>query len=206
MTTQDRDPGKIAQGFPSRAQGIMASLRDFHLSVTEGYDPAKDPTYVANNPESEAAMRAEANSGKTSRRSPTRPSAATRQSLTGVRENIGQQGWMEAPTALPHFCFPPDVYPSGCGEGSQWRCRCDAVWRAAGLTWEEYPRTPTRTEALLKPERWFYVGGGQLPEAEYQYQEGFYDWRPLGPYYMKLYRAMLDALQGKASQDWREMG
>lgn len=207
MTSQNpRDPGKIAGAFPSRAQGIMANLRDFHQSVMQ------EEAYAANNPESEAAMRAEANRGKTSGRSPSRVSASQRQQLTGVTERLDQQGWMEAPMALPHLCFPPDTYPAGCGPTSQWRCRCGAIWMARGIAWDEYPVTPTRTEQLLKPERWFYISGGQLTEEDYQAQEGFYDWRPLGPYYVKLYRAMIDnqiliaGMGSKAPVTWEELG
>lgn len=197
MTQENpRDPGKIAQGFPSRAQSNMQNLRDFHQSVMA-------EEYVANNPESEAAFRAVASGGKTSERSPARPSAAQRQSLTGVRENTSQQGWHSA-VAMPHLCFPPDQYPQGSGPGSRWVCRCDAVWEAHGVAWVEYPVTPKRLE-LLQPERWFYISGGQRGPEEYKAQAGLYDWRPLGPYYVKLYRAILDALQGKPSQDWRDM-
>jgi len=216
MTSQDRDPGKIAKAFPSRAQGLMQNLRDFHLSVMQesSYDPAHDPTFVANNPESEAAMRAEANRGKTSGRSPGRPSAATRQSLTGVIEHVATQGWTSA-EAMPHLCFPPDQYPQGSGPGSQWTCRCDAVWVADGIAWDDYPVTPKRLE-LLKPERWHYVGGGQLVAEDYRAQEGLYDWRPLGPYYAKLYRAMIDNQHAYGGRpefvrlqnpvDWRDLG
>lgn len=219
--TSPRDPGKIAGAFPSRAQGLMANLRGFHEQVmaldpgsTQGvamYDPAKDPTYVANNPHSEAAMRVAANGGKTSRPSPARSSGATRSQLTGVTERTSRQGWTEA-HALPHLCFPPDQYPQGVGPGSLWNCRCDAVWRSDGIAWDEYPTEPARNTTPLKPERWFYQEGGQLAPEDYAAQEGLYDWRPLGPYYVKLYRAMLDnqvaTMEGRMrdTTGWRELG
>jgi hypothetical protein len=194
MTQENpRDPGKIAGAFPSRAQGIMANLHNFNEKVkklNQQYPPT-DKTFVDNNPHSEAAMRAEASSGKTSRRSPYRPSAAQRQQLTGVKENCEAQGWVRA-VAMGHLCFPPEQYPQECGPGSLWNCRCDAVWRAEGVMWEEYPTDPSRTAQPLGPERWFYQEGGQLDEEDYRAQEGLYDWRPLGPYYVKLYRAMID--------------
>jgi hypothetical protein len=197
MTSRDRDPGKIAGAFPSRAKGIMQNLGYFHDQVMSTARP--DP-----HAESEAAMRAEANK-KTSPRSPSRPSAATRAELTGVRERLSVQAWSSA-EAMPHLCFPPDQYPQGVGPGSQWTCRCDAVWVADGIAWVEYPTEPSRTSTPLAPERWFYVEGGQLAPEDYRAQEGLYDWRPLGPYYVKLYRAMLDTLQGKGDVDWRDMG
>lgn len=195
MTQQNpRDPGKIASAFPSRSEGIMANLKAFDKEVRATVEHEQNK---AN------ALAAEGSSGKTSRRSPSRPSAATRQQLTGVKENTDVQGWFNA-VSMPHLCFPPNQYPQGAGPGSLWCCRCDAVWRAEGIAWEEYPTTPKRLE-LLKPERWFYIEGGQRPEADYRAQEGLYDWRPLGPYYVKLYRAMLDTLQGKGDADWRDM-
>lgn len=157
------------------------------------------------------ALAAEASGGKTSRPSPGRPSAATRQSLTGVTEKMHQQGWVN-PVAMPHLCFPPDQYPQQTGPGSRWICRCDAVWEAEGIAWDEYPTTPKRLE-LLKPERWHYLKGtGQLDDKSYLDQEGLYDWRPLGPYYVKLYRAMIDnqlaALEGRTRDGftWQELG
>jgi hypothetical protein len=221
MTQENpRDPGKIGGAFPSRAGRIMANLRGFHEQVmTTNLSPeeiSRRQTYADNNPESEAAMHVAASGGRTSGRSPVRPSAAMRSQLTGVTENLNQQGWMEAPTALPHLCFPPDTYPKACGPGSQWRCRCGAVWVSSGIMWSEYPQTPTRTEENLGPERWHYVKGGQLAEDDYRVQEGLYDWRPLGPYYVKLYRAMIDNQlsamgegprgESTAPTDWRDLG
>ena len=150
-------------------------------------------------------LAAEGTSGKTSRRSPSRVSGAMRQRLTGVRENTDQQGWSEAPTALGHLCFPPDQYPSGVGPGSCWTCRCGAVWVASGLAWDEYPTDPTRTAQPLKPERWHYVEGGQLNAMEYKKQEDLYDWRPLGPYFVKLARILLDSVQGRENRNWRDL-
>lgn len=176
---------------PTRSQRIMQNLQGFHDSVV--------------------TSAAEARAGKTSRHSPFRASAATRQQLTGVRENVDAQGWTSA-EALPHLCFPPDQYPSGVGPESTWTCRCGAVWRANGIAWDEYPTDPTRTAQPLKPESWRYVEGGQLPAVDYEKQEPLYDWRPLGPYYVKLYRAMIDnqvaTMEGRMrdTTDWRELG
>lgn len=186
MTSRDRDPGKIAQAFIPEA---LLRRRN----------------YAANNPHSEAALRAEASRGRTSSPSPSRVSGARRRQLTGVTERFSQQGWAELPTALPHLCFPPDQYPQGIGPGSRWLCRCDAVWVSDGIAWDEYPTEPARTSTPLKPERWHYVGGGQLSDEDYLAQEALYDWRPLGPYCVRLYRAMIDNQLGKFTS-WEELG
>lgn len=202
MTSQDRDPGKIAKAFPSRAQNMMASLRGFDSVVRAA---AEQELQKANE------LAAEGSARKTSSRSPSRPSAAMRSQLTGVTERNNRQGWTSA-ESMPHLCFPPDQYPQGAGPGSQWNCRCDAVWVADGIAWEEYPIDPSRSAQPLKPERWFYVEGGQLPAEEYRAQEDLYDWRPLGPYFVKLLRAMIDnqvaAMEGRMrdTTTWQELG
>lgn len=179
-----RDDQQAAYGRTSRARQIILRAQDFHRGVL--------------------ATAAEASSGKTSPPSPARSSAATRRSRTGVTEDLDQQGWTRG-VSLPHLCLPPQRYPEGCGPGSQWQCRCGAVWVADGLAWDDYPTSPSRREGQFNPERWLYQGGGQLTPEQYEQQAGYYDWRPLGPYYVKLYRAMLDALQGNPSEDWRDM-
>lgn len=188
---------------PTRAQRIMMGLQTFHEQV------------MASAAESQRGVRtalaAEGSGGKTSPRSPSRLSGAQRQRLTGVTEKLDVQGWTTA-VVLPHLCFPPDQYPSGMGPGSVWTCRCEAAWVAEGVAWDEYPTDPTRTAQPLKPEQWFYVAGGQLPEKDYRAQEPFYDWRPLGPYYVKLYRAFIDnqlnamGMSTKAPVTWEELG
>lgn len=200
-----RDPGRIEKAFPSRARNIMSKLQEFDAAVRSSvtYNPAEA--------ERRNALAAEGSVTNRSRRSPSRPSAATRQSLTGVAERPDIQGWTSA-EAMPHLCFPPDQYPQGVGPGSQWTCRCSAVWVADGIAWDEYPTDPSRSAQPLKPERWHYAHGGQPDVVDYQYQEGLYDWRPLGPYYVRLYRAMIDnqlqamGMTAKAPVTWEELG
>lgn len=169
---------------PTRSQRIMEGLQNFHEKV------------MASAAESQRGVRtvlaAEGSSGRTSPRSPRRVPGSQREHLTGVRELFDQQGWVDPAVSMPHLCFPPDQYPSGCGPESSWRCRCGALWRANGISWDEYPRDPSRSAQPLKPELWKYVEDGQLPPDDYLAQEPLYDWRPLGPYYVKLYRAMID--------------
>lgn len=205
-----RDPGKIARAFPSRAQGIMASLKGFDAMVRATVAPTAMAAARDQAQEQSNAVAAEGSSGKTSRRSLSRMPSGLREQLTGVREDTLIQGWGPEVTALAHLCFPPDQYPSGVGPGSQWLCRCRAVWRAEGIAWDAYPTDPSRTAQPLKPEQWFYVEGGQLPAEDYRAQENLYDWRPLGPYYVRLYRAMIDnqlaALGERQPVTWEELG
>lgn len=129
---------------------------------------------------------------KTSQPSHSRASAALRMRLTGVRENVEVQGWTSA-VALPHFCWPPDQYPDGCGPGSRWTCRCGAVWEAQGaMLASHHPTSPSRSEAKYMPEQWFYLSGGNADETLYRHQEPYYDWRPLGPYFVRLARGIID--------------
>jgi hypothetical protein len=196
-----RDPGKIEKAFPSRAKELMNSLLAFDQEVLGGrYDLA-----------------AEAGGGSRSEPSPARSSAANRRHLTGVTENNHQQGWVSPAVAMPHLCFPPQRYPEGAGPGSRWLCRCDAVWEARGIAWdaEAYPQSPSRREAQLGPERWQYIDGGQLSPEEYRAQEPLWDWRPLGPYFVNLARALIDnqhaygqyhSENGKKPVTWEELG
>lgn len=120
------------------------------------------------------------------------------------------QGWFH-PVAREHFCFPPVAYPQPAssddqpvGEGSHWRCRCGAEWVAHGqMVLGDHPVGVGRNDYTLGVERWFYLGGGRLGKEEYlRHQDSMYDFRPLGPYYVRLLRTLITAAGG----DWRDAG
>jgi hypothetical protein len=131
-----------------------------------------------------------------------------RDALTGVLTDPSRQGWTSA-TAHPHLCLPPRQYPQNCGPGSEWTCRCGAVWESSGIACDPdtdaYGVSPDRNDTTLSVEQWFYRHGGN--DAVCRDQEALYDWRPLGPYYVKLYRLMIDTLQQRAmGTTWQDLG
>jgi hypothetical protein len=131
-----------------------------------------------------------------------------RDALTGVPTDPSKQGWTAA-VAAPHLCLPPRQYPQNCGPGSEWTCRCGAVWVARGIEvnpdTEHYGVSPDRNDTVLAVEQWFYRAGGN--DVVCRNQEALYDWRPLGPYYVKLLRLMIDTAQGRdAGTMWQDLG
>lgn len=118
------------------------------------------------------------------------------------------QGWFH-PVAREHFCFPPRTYPQparvmdqAIGAGSQWVCRCGAQWEAEGqMVLGDDPVGVGRNDYTMGVLRWKYLGGGNPEIADYlQQQDEMYDFRPLGPYYVRLLRLLITTQGG----DWRD--
>jgi hypothetical protein len=83
------------------------------------------------------------------------------------------------------------------------------VWVARGIDLnpdgEGYGLSPERNDANLLVEQWFYKSGGV--ESVCRAQEPMYDWRPLGPYYVKILRLILDTAQGRdGGTTWQDLG
>lgn len=133
-----------------------------------------------------------------------------RDALTGVPTAPSRQGWT-AGQAAPHLCLPPRQYPQNCGPGSEWTCRCSAVWIAQGIALdpdtEHYGVSPERNDTVLNVDQWFYKTGGTPGVLQGAEQAYLYDWRALGPYYIKLYRLMIDTAQGRhQGTTWQDLG
>lgn len=128
-----------------------------------------------------------------------------------ARAERERQGWyVDVPPKRPHLCFPPKAYPQQVGhfyESAHWGCEsCHAVWRSEGIQlvngYDDWPVGANRTHlALLGPQRWFLAVDGTPPKTREQlsFEEGLYDFRPLGPYYVKLWRSQLEAM----GVDWK---
>jgi hypothetical protein len=111
----------------------------------------------------------------------------------------------KTPVARGHLCLPPVSYPAELGPGSRWQCpktTCGNLWQAEGMqVADEYAADRT---LILQPERWVLVTG-----AAQEGEEALYDWRPLGPYFVKLARAIIDNQRAAMKsphflpQDWR---
>lgn len=122
------------------------------------------------------------------------------------------QTWFN-PTERGHFCFPPRAYPqpeksadTPIGEGSCWRCRCGAEWEAHGsMVLGEDPVGVQRNDYTLGVERWVYLGKG-IDGVDYaRHQNSMYDFRPLGPYYVRLLRIIADTVRwGSGAENWRD--
>jgi hypothetical protein len=176
---------------------------------------AQCPPMTTNSPRTSApTSTAHEASGTTTSRLPGLPpggrplSRSQRDQLTGVPTDPSKQGWNSGISA-PHLCQPPRQYPQNCGPGSTWMCRCGAVWSAAGIDLnpdgEGYGLSPDRNDTVLKVERWFYVRGGVA--AVCLEQQDLYDWRPLGPYYVKLLRLLIDSAQNRQGDTkWQDLG
>lgn len=113
----------------------------------------------------------------------------------------GADGWVQC-RPIGHMCFPPQVYPPGVGPHSSWACRsCGTIWEADGCrVMGDYPQAVARNDHALGPERWRYVTGVKKPE-QIELENAMYDWRPLGPYQVKLYRRMIECMGGK----WKDL-
>lgn len=162
--------------------------------------------------EQEDRRRATAGVGGTKTSEPSASPANTLAEVGGskVSRSRSLQGWFR-PVAREHFCFPPVAYPQPAssddqpvGEGSYWQCRCGAQWEAHGqMVLGDHPMGVGRNDYTLGVERWFYLGGGRLGKEEYlRHQDSMYDFRPLGPYYVRLLRTLITAAGG----DWRDAG
>lgn len=135
-------------------------------------------------------------------------------------DEVNRTGWYygDVPNARLHMCFPPRAYPSevGPGDATLWKCPvayCGIVWRPEGIQivgddLAGYPVGAGRNDVTMGPERWLFqdytgyihISGptGVTPGPE---QEGHYDWRPLAPYYVRLWRAQLEAM----GIDWKAL-
>lgn len=129
-----------------------------------------------------------------------------------LRAEKSRQGWYaDVPAGRPHLCFPPKAFPQQVGspeEGSHWSCEtCGSVWLSEGIQlvngYGDYPTGANRSQlALLGPSRWFLKLMGPRAKksaALVDFEQGLYDFRPLGPYYVKMWRAQLEAM----GVDWR---
>lgn len=94
---------------------------------------------------------------------------------------VHSSGGFVSPVAVQHLCFPPEGYPQDCGPGTRWRCACNAVWEAWGITVHKYPQGTgfRRHDVVLGPDYWEWVPGtGTDTEEHYLSQQGLWDWRP----------------------------
>lgn len=111
------------------------------------------------------------------------------------RRDPVKSSWLFPPTEMGHLCFPPMAYPTNCGPGSEWKCFCGNVWLSEGRQLvSDYPEGATRNDVLIGPERWLPHPTLCHPQHD---EVGLYDWRPLGPYYVRLARRIIEQLGGR---------
>ena len=127
--------------------------------------------------------------------------------FSGENDQVrNRTGWyVTVPPERGHYCYPPKAFPFEVGAGAPWRCvarGCGAIWQPEGVqvVGDSYPVALDRNDGLLGPGRWTLRTASAHP-AFVDGQEGLYDWRPVAPYYVKLYRRMIELLGG----EWKDL-